>query len=211
MRPARGRRGRAPSAGTGRRGSLEDEGVAIGLPRRKLVGLRRQPWRRARTGVWGRRGRARGGAVARRPTRAHAARVGARRADRPTSDGLRTGPAGTSAGRRTRRLRGPARAGAIICRAAQENIELICKLELETPARSVQPGHGRARPDQPGLVPGQIADVSVYKNPAVPGLLGGAACKRGGFFSVDISNPAARSSSRSCRRCPAPTTARART
>jgi len=66
--------------------------------------------------------------------------------------------------------------------AARENMELVSKLELTAPFGNV--------------LPGQIADVSVHKNaaylmswspqddPALP-------CRRGGFFSVDISNPAA--------------------
>jgi hypothetical protein len=65
---------------------------------------------------------------------------------------------------------------------ANENMELVGKLELEQPFGDV--------------LPGQIADVAVHKNtaylmswspqddPAQP-------CRRGGFFSVDISNPAA--------------------
>ena len=40
------------------------------------------------------------------------------------------------------------------------------------------------------LLPGQIADVSVYKNTAFVNSWSEETCKRGGFFSVDISDPA---------------------
>ncbi|MBW3653466.1 MAG: hypothetical protein KY433_07710, partial [Actinobacteria bacterium] len=65
---------------------------------------------------------------------------------------------------------------------ARENVELVSKLELTAPFGNV--------------LPGQIADVAVHRqaayltswavqdDPAAP-------CRRGGFFSVDISNPAA--------------------
>ena len=62
-------------------------------------------------------------------------------------------------------------------------MEVVGKLELSAPFGNV--------------LPGQIADVSVHRNTAylmswssleAPG---DAACRRGGFFSVDISNPAA--------------------
>jgi hypothetical protein len=66
---------------------------------------------------------------------------------------------------------------------ARENMEVVGKLELSAPFGNV--------------LPGQIADVSVHKDSAY--LMswsslenpGDAACRRGGFFSVDISNPAA--------------------
>ncbi|MDX6708303.1 MAG: hypothetical protein QOI48_4149 [Solirubrobacteraceae bacterium] len=65
---------------------------------------------------------------------------------------------------------------------AHENMQLVGKLKLTQPFGNV--------------VPGQIADVSVHKNAAY--LMSwspleneaDAACRRGGFFSVDISNPA---------------------
>jgi len=66
---------------------------------------------------------------------------------------------------------------------ARENIELVSKLELTAPFGNV--------------LPGQIADVTVHKNAAYLNSWsplenpGDAACRRGGFFSVDIANPAA--------------------
>ncbi|HEX8159123.1 MAG TPA: hypothetical protein VF526_17190, partial [Solirubrobacteraceae bacterium] len=65
---------------------------------------------------------------------------------------------------------------------AHENIEVVGKLKLTQPFGNV--------------LPGQIADVSVYKNAAY--LMSWSpldnpadvACRRGGFFSVDITNPA---------------------
>ena len=66
---------------------------------------------------------------------------------------------------------------------ARENMELVGKLELSQPFGNV--------------LPGQIADVTVHKNAAYAMSWspkdnpGDTACKRGGFFSVDISNPAA--------------------
>jgi hypothetical protein len=65
---------------------------------------------------------------------------------------------------------------------ARENMEVVGKLELEKPFGNV--------------LPGQIADVAVFKNAAylmswaVKDNPTDAACRRGGFFSVDISNPA---------------------
>ena len=38
-------------------------------------------------------------------------------------------------------------------------------------------------------MPGQIADVSIYKNAAYLASWAEPSCKRGGFFSVDISDP----------------------
>ena len=66
---------------------------------------------------------------------------------------------------------------------AKENMELVGKLKLTQPFGNV--------------LPGQIADVAVLKDSAY--LMSwsardnptDAACRRGGFFSVDISNPAA--------------------
>ncbi len=65
---------------------------------------------------------------------------------------------------------------------AHENMQLVGKLELTQPFGNV--------------LPGQIADVAVHKNAAY--LMSwspkenatDAACRRGGFFSVDITNPA---------------------
>jgi len=66
---------------------------------------------------------------------------------------------------------------------ARENMELVSKLELTSPFGNV--------------LPGQIADVTVHKDAAY--LMSWSpkdnptdvACRRGGFFSVDIANPAA--------------------
>ena len=66
----------------------------------------------------------------------------------------------------------------------QSNVELVSKLELDTP------GFGPIAPEQ-------IADVSVHKNTAYltswaqPFNEETGICERGGVFSVDISNPAA--------------------
>jgi len=65
---------------------------------------------------------------------------------------------------------------------ARENVELVGKLRLKEPFGNV--------------LPGQIADLTVFKNSAY--LMswsplenpGDAACRRGGVFSVDISRPA---------------------
>ncbi|MDQ3630513.1 MAG: hypothetical protein M3417_04385 [Actinomycetota bacterium] len=65
----------------------------------------------------------------------------------------------------------------------RENMQVVGKLELTQPFGNV--------------LPGQIADVAVFKNAAYvmswspKDKPGDTACKRGGFFSVDISNPAA--------------------
>jgi hypothetical protein len=70
--------------------------------------------------------------------------------------------------------------------AARENIELVSKFEPLS---------------QGPIVPGQIADVAVFKNTAYlmswargntdPGVTPASTCTKGGFYSVDISNPAA--------------------
>ncbi len=63
---------------------------------------------------------------------------------------------------------------------ARENMELVSKLELTQPFGNV--------------LPGQIADVAVFKDTAYVMSWWAdddVACKRGGFFTVDISNPAA--------------------
>jgi hypothetical protein len=59
--------------------------------------------------------------------------------------------------------------------AARENIEVVGKVELNKKFGNV--------------VPGQIADVAVYKNTAYLNSWS-TACERGGTFIVDISNPA---------------------
>ena len=53
-----------------------------------------------------------------------------------------------------------------------------------------RPLPARRRPGTRPLLPGQIADVAVYKNTAYLNSWAESTCKRGGFFSVDISDPA---------------------
>ena len=61
--------------------------------------------------------------------------------------------------------------------ARRENIELVSKLEPLS---------------QGPIVPGQIADVAVFKNTAyLASWNRGTDCDKGGFYAVDISNPAA--------------------
>ena len=75
----------------------------------------------------------------------------------------------------------------------RENIELVGKLEMNTPEAfrwDPEPNPDVPDPTQPQLVQGQIADVAVFKNSAYLQSWAEPTCKRGGFFSVDISNPA---------------------
>jgi hypothetical protein len=78
----------------------------------------------------------------------------------------------------------------------QENIDLVGKLEVNTPpefrfAPPADPSDPPTPdPGQPQVVPGQIADVAVYKNAAYLQSWAEPSCKRGGFFSVDITDPA---------------------
>ena len=75
--------------------------------------------------------------------------------------------------------------------AVRENIELVGKLEMKTPdAYKRDPETDVLDPSQPDTVPGQIADLAVYKNAAYLMSWAEPSCARGGFFSVDISNPA---------------------
>jgi len=68
---------------------------------------------------------------------------------------------------------------------ASENLQLVSKLGLETPAQyRIDGTQGQA------LLPGQIADVTVHKNTAYVNSWSESTCNRGGFFSVDISDPA---------------------
>ena len=69
--------------------------------------------------------------------------------------------------------------------AVQQNVELVGKLELNTPTQY------RLNATEPPIVEGQIADLAVYKNSAYLASWAEPSCRRGGFFSVDISNPAA--------------------
>ena len=76
--------------------------------------------------------------------------------------------------------------------AVQENVELVSKLEMQTPAAfRFDPDTGDPDPGQPDVVAGQIADLAVHKNTAYLDSWAEPSCRRGGFFSVDISNPAA--------------------
>jgi hypothetical protein len=68
--------------------------------------------------------------------------------------------------------------------AVRENVELVGKLEMDTPDRYKE---GEFQAD---VLPGQIADLAVYKNTAYLNSWSEPSCERGGFFSVDISNPA---------------------
>lgn len=86
-----------------------------------------------------------------------------------------------------------ARAGAFVdpLPARSDNMQLIGKLGLKTPdAYKVDPTTGQPDPSEPDLVAGQIADVSVYKGFAYLASWAEPSCKRGGFFVVDIRNPA---------------------
>ena len=92
--------------------------------------------------------------------------------------------------------------------AVRENIDLVGRLKLDTPAQYRTPEHNKP------IEEGQIADVAVYKR--LPRLLArargaGRPGERGGFFSSTSRTPPTRSSWRSCRRCRRPTTARAPT
>jgi hypothetical protein len=72
----------------------------------------------------------------------------------------------------------------------QQNIEVVGKLEMETPNEfRFDPDTGERDELQPDVVPGQIADLAVYKNTAYLDSWSEPSCRRGGFFSVDISNP----------------------
>jgi hypothetical protein len=75
--------------------------------------------------------------------------------------------------------------------AVRENVELVGKLEVNTPEEfRFDPETGEQDDTEPPVVEGQIADVAVYKNAAYLASWAEPSCKRGGFFSVDISNPA---------------------
>jgi hypothetical protein len=75
----------------------------------------------------------------------------------------------------------------------RQNIELVGKMEVNTPdAFRFDPESDPLVQDssQPQVVEGQIADVGVFKNAAYLQSWAESTCKRGGFFSVDITNPA---------------------
>jgi hypothetical protein len=76
--------------------------------------------------------------------------------------------------------------------AVRENVELVGKLEMNTPLEfRFDPTTGEPDPTEPPVVPGQIADVAVYKSYAYLNSWSDPSCRRGGIFVVDISNPAA--------------------
>jgi Ca2+-binding RTX toxin-like protein len=110
------------------------------------------------------------------------------------SDGLRTGVAGLftqpTAGRTQFAVAGQHGPSFNHLPAVRENVDLIGKLELETPAQfRFDPVTGMPDPTEPGMVEGQIADVSIYKNAAYLASWSEPTCRRGGFFSVDITDP----------------------
>jgi hypothetical protein len=75
----------------------------------------------------------------------------------------------------------------------QQNIELVGKMKVDTPPAfrwDPTPDPDVPDPSQPQVVPGQIADVAVFKNAAYLQSWSEQTCKRGGFFSADISDPA---------------------
>lgn len=76
--------------------------------------------------------------------------------------------------------------------AVRENVELVSKLQMNTPTEfRFDPATGLPDPSEPPVVPGQIADLAVYKNHAYLNSWSEPSCRRGGIFVVDISNPAA--------------------
>jgi hypothetical protein len=108
------------------------------------------------------------------------------------SDGVTTAPAGFLGGSSTfSTASGQHGFNTDHLPSARENVDLVGKLRLETPAEfRYDPETGDPDPSQPGVVAGQIADVSIYKNSAYLASWSEPTCRRGGFFSVDISNPA---------------------
>jgi hypothetical protein len=73
----------------------------------------------------------------------------------------------------------------------REKIELVGKMEVDTPVQFRRdPETGAPDPSEPQVVPGQIADVAVYKNFAYLNSWNEPSCRRGGTFIADISNPA---------------------
>jgi Ca2+-binding RTX toxin-like protein len=74
----------------------------------------------------------------------------------------------------------------------EQNITMVGELEVNTPAEFRRdPTTGAPDPTEPNVVPGQIADVAVYKNFAYLNSWDEPSCRRGGTFIVDIANPAA--------------------
>ena len=107
------------------------------------------------------------------------------------SDGLRSGLVGLFAGQTQFSIAGQHESRIDHLPSARENIELVGELELVTPPEfRFDPVTGDPDPTEPGIVDGQIADVSIYKNAAYLASWSEPTCARGGFFSVDISDPA---------------------
>ena len=76
--------------------------------------------------------------------------------------------------------------------AVRENVELVGKLAMSTPLEfRFDPATGQPDPTEPPVVPGQIADLAVYKGFAYLNSWSEPSCKRGGVFVVDISDPKA--------------------
>ena len=96
--------------------------------------------------------------------------------------------------------------------AASENIELVSKLELNTPVQyRFDPTTGDPDPTEPPIVEGQIADLAVYKNAAYLAPGASRRASAAGSSRSTSPTPRTRASSRLCRPCRRPTTARART
>jgi hypothetical protein len=69
------------------------------------------------------------------------------------------------------------------------NIDLISELEMDTPDEfKFNPANGQQDSSQPDVMPGQIADLAVYKDVAYLNSWSDASCRRGGIFVVDISD-----------------------
>jgi hypothetical protein len=66
----------------------------------------------------------------------------------------------------------------------QQNIDLVSRLEMNTPQEL------RTTEFPEAVIPGQIADVAVYKNFAYLMSWNEPSCQRGGTFVVDINDPA---------------------
>ena len=67
--------------------------------------------------------------------------------------------------------------------ATRQNIELVGKLQVNTPAQyRYNPATGLQDSSQPAVVPEQIADLAVYKSYAYLNSWDEPSCKRGGIF-----------------------------
>ena len=85
----------------------------------------------------------------------------------------------------------------------QRNIELVGKLELDTPAQlhSSTPTRRSPDPSQPEVMPGQIADLAVYKDFAYLNLVVGASAGAAARSSSTSTTPQRSAGLRSCPRC----------